>query len=289
MSVSWIMGALGLLLAAAPATAETVLFVGNSFTFGANSAVRTLNADQVRDLNGQNIGGVPGLFSRFAGRMGLKYDVSLETAPGRSLGWHLANHYADIDRRWDHVVLQEYSTLDPATPGDPKRFIEDARSLGRLFAARNPAVQVYLSATWSRPDLVYRRASPWLGQPIDAMANDLRLAYDKAARAIGKRARVVPVGQAFGCAIRTGAADGDPYDGIGFGQIALWSWDHYHASAYGYYLEALTVFGTITGQDPTALGRDEPAAAELGFSTAETAMLQSVASEALRTDGACQG
>lgn len=288
MSFSWIVGALSIVLSASPANAETILFVGNSFTFGANSAVRTLNAHHVRDMNSQNIGGVPGLFSRFAKRMGLDYQVSLETSPGRSLGWHMANKRLELDQRWDHVVLQEYSTLDPANPGNPGRFIADTRSMGQMLALRNPRVRIYLSATWSRPDLIYRKASPWFGQPLEAMANDLRLAYDQAASTLGKRGRVAPVGQAFGCAIRSGMADANPYDGIGFGQIALWSWDHYHASAYGYYLEALTVFGTVTGKDPRALGQDEPAAEELGFSPTETVMLQSTASEALRTNGKCQ-
>ena len=97
----------------------------------------------------------------------------------------------------------------------------------------------------------------------------------------------MPVGQAFTCAIRRGAADANPYDGIDFGRVALWSSDHYHASAYGYYLEALNVFGEVTGRDPRSLGRDEPAAAELGFSPDETAALQAAAHAALSTDGGC--
>ena len=42
---------------AAPAT--SILFIGNSFTFGAGSAVRFYRADTVTDLNSEGIGGVP--------------------------------------------------------------------------------------------------------------------------------------------------------------------------------------------------------------------------------------
>ena len=37
----------------------TVLFIGNSFTYGAGSAVRFYRADTVTDLNSDGIGGVP--------------------------------------------------------------------------------------------------------------------------------------------------------------------------------------------------------------------------------------
>lgn len=55
-------------VAAAPP--RTILFVGNSFTFGAGSPVRTYRPDLVTDLNGEGIGGVPALFSTFADEAG---------------------------------------------------------------------------------------------------------------------------------------------------------------------------------------------------------------------------
>ncbi|SFP54932.1 PEP-CTERM sorting domain-containing protein [Sphingomonas rubra] len=278
-----------LLLAAAllgsPAAAETILFVGNSFTFGATSAVQDYRPGSVADLNGEGVGGVPALFARFAEQAGLDYRVSLETAPGRSLAWHLTERRDRIDRAWDHVVLQEYSTLDPDRPGDPARTIAAAQSLAALLRARNPGVDLRLTATWSRPDLVYRPGSRWSGTPIDRMARDLRVGADRAAEAA--RARVMPVGEAFTCAIRGGVADPNPYDGIAAGQVDLWGGDHYHGSTAGYYLEALVVFGAVTGRDPTALGRDEKAAADLGLSPDRAAALQRVAKEALASDGGC--
>ena len=87
------------------------------------------------------------------------------------------------------------------------------------------------------------------------------------------------VGEAFNCAITAGLADPNPYDGIGPGQIDLWSWDHYHASAAGYYLEALVVFADVTGKDPRTLGTQEIAATELGIAPTDAMRLQQIAAE----------
>src|SRR3546814_20864507 len=63
----------GALAAAAPAWSaepQTVLFIGNSFTFGANSAAIRYRADSVEDLNGDGIGGVPALYKAFTEQAG---------------------------------------------------------------------------------------------------------------------------------------------------------------------------------------------------------------------------
>jgi hypothetical protein len=275
------------LLIAAPAVAQdnappqTILFVGNSFTFGALSPVWKYRAASVTDLNHDGVGGVPALFKLFTQEAGLDYAVSLETAPGKSLQWHWDNRRGVIDRAWDHVVLQEYSTLDPEAPGNPARLIDYARRLAGMVAARNPKVEVSLTATWSRPDQVYRQTGHWYGQPIAQMALDIRRANDAAAAAAPAIDKVHPVGQAFTCAISAGVADPDPYDGTSFGTVDLWSWDHYHASVFGYYLEALTVFADVTGKDPRTLGADETAAQDLGISPRDAVRLQRVAATAI--------
>jgi len=265
-----------------PAMAETILFVGNSFTYGVYSPVEHYRADSVTDLNGEGIGGVPALFKRFADEAGLHYDVSLETGPGKGLDWHWTARRDRIDRRWDHVVLQSYSTLDAARPGDPASLIDHAGRFGALFRARNPAVDLRLVATWSRADQTYRPDGHWYGRPIAAMATDIRHGYDAAGRAA--RMRVVPVGQAWTLAMTRELADPDPYDGIAAGRLNLWAADHYHASAAGYYLAALTIFGSVTGRDPATLGRGERAAAELGLTPTQAAALQRVARDRLAAE-----
>lgn len=271
--------------ASGAAAAESVLFIGNSFTFGAMSPVWKYKADTVTDLNQGGVGGVPALFKAFTVQAGLDYDVSLETAPGKGLDFHLAEKTPLIDRAWDHVVMHGYSTLDRDRPGDPALLVATAAQTAKLLKARNPKADIHLTATWARPDLVYRPNERWSGKTLSAMTADIRRGYDKAAAGAPGVASVIPVGQAFDRAVRTGVADPNPYDGIAPGQVDLWAYDHYHGSAFGYYLEALMVFGRVTGKDPLALGPRETSAVELGFSPAQTTALQQVAHDELAAQG----
>jgi hypothetical protein len=261
---------------------RTILFIGNSFTQGAHSPVRNWHAHRVADLTGAGYGGVPALFKEFTEEAGLSYAVSLETQGGESLAFHYDQRRHLFDRPWDVVVLQEYSTLDRDRPGDATRYIRAAGQLGSLFRVRNHAVQVNLMATWSRADQAYQPGNPWHGKPIATMAEDLRKAADRAHRTNRSISGVIPVGQAWNRAFAAGVADPNPYDGITYGQADLWSFDHYHASTAGYYLEALTVFGSVTGVDPRTLGRNERAADELGLSPELASALQTIAHEQLR-------
>ena len=62
----FILCALAVLAAAPPALAKTIFFVGNSFTYGELSPVKTYKANTVTDLNETGMGGVPALFKAFA-------------------------------------------------------------------------------------------------------------------------------------------------------------------------------------------------------------------------------
>jgi hypothetical protein len=256
---------------------RSILFVGNSFTFGALSDVMAYRKDSVTDLNGDGVGGVSALFKRFADEAGLRYQVSLETAAGRTLTWHLANKRSVIDRPWDAVVLQQYSTLDPDKPGDVTSTLPAARGLTKLLRRRNAHVDISLVATWTRADLTFPPGQHWSGQPVTRMALDLRKADDRVRAAVPAIARVVPVGEAFNCAIARRIADANPYDGITTGQVDLWATDNYHASNYGYYLEALTIFAAVTHKDPRKLGQAETAARDLGIPPTIAGKLQGVA------------
>jgi VCBS repeat-containing protein len=114
----------------------SVLFVGNSFTFGRVDPVMSYNSDNVRDLTapvpgttfanttGSNPyephpwGGVPGIFEAFASQSGLELDVAISarnaaTLQGQYLnsnpaGWDLRGNVAS--QSWDTVVLQDNST-----------------------------------------------------------------------------------------------------------------------------------------------------------------------------------
>ena len=264
----------------------SILFIGNSFTFGAGSPVRFYRGETVTDLNDQGIGGVPALFKSFADQAGLDYDVYVETQPGSGLEFHIENKMDLIGQRgWDVVVMHGQSTLDFENPRNPAKLIATSRELSDIFAGRNPDVDVYLTATWSRADETYPEGGAWHGEPIEAMARDVRSAYDQAAAGAPAVTAVNPVGEAWIRAMEAGVADPNPYDGIAFGTLDLWTYDHYHASAYGYYLEALVVFGNITGYDPRSLGAGECSAYELGMSTREAGALQQVAFDQLMSEG----
>jgi hypothetical protein len=273
--------ALGL-SAASSSSSTAVLFIGNSFTFGAGSPVQTWRPEIVTDLNHEKIGGVPALFKSFTTQAGLDYDVSLETHPGVGLDYHLqSKRDVIVSRPWDVVVMHGQSTLDFEKPGDPAKLVATTREMAVLLTSRNPKVEIHLTATWSRADQTYVAGGRWYGQPIAAMARDVRAAYDKAAATSPAIKSVIPVGQAWTRAMDTGVADPNPYDGITPGQIDLWTKDHYHASSEGYYLEALVVFGDVTGRDPRSLGDAECSAVELGIPAAEVKALQQVAFDEL--------
>lgn len=277
---------LGLCRAGSTAPTETrILFIGNSFTFAAGSLVNRFHPETVHDLNGGSVGGVPALFKRLCDEAGLNYDVSLETSGGRGLDWHYANKADVIGQAWDQVVMHGYSTLDAKKPGDPALLVTSAGQVATLLHEKNPAVGIYLMATWTRADQTYPPTGHWHGKPVDAMAKDVRAGYDRAAAGTPFVRGVIPVGEAWTRAIQTGFADPNPYDGIEKGKVDLWTRDHYHGSTYGYYLEALTVFGAVTGRDPRSFGGDEGCARELGIRPTEAIAMQQIAYDQLVANG----
>ena len=158
--------------------------------------------------------------------------------------------------------------------------------------------QVYLYQTWARPNLVNApfttETDPVTGEvrftdtpatsfydSLQDMAGDLRDAYAGAAADAGQDgsggiAAVAPVGDAFMLALAMGVASTNHYAADGL--MDLWWDDGTHASKYGSYLSALTLFGTLTGRDPASLGLGEIAARDLGISGRDAQLLQRVAS-----------
>jgi len=186
------------------------------------------------------------------------------------------------------VKLAQYATTgaaDGAIPANPNA---------------NSATDVYLYETWARPNMVTgahvantndqtgavtttATTAPEYYVSLEAMTADLRAAYEGLAAANPIFKGVAPVGAAFLAAVQGGTATRDPYapDAGTDGKVDLWWDDNLHASKYGSYLSALTLFGTITGLDPRSLGATEHAAADLGITSAEAAALQGVAAATL--------
>lgn len=263
------------------AAGKSVLFIGNSFLFGSGSAVRFYRAETVTDLNNEGIGGVPALFKSFTQQAGLDYDVSLETRGGSGLDFHLAEKLGVIGTKaWDIVVMHGFSLLDAAKPRDPAKLVATSKQMADFLRGKNSRVELFLISTWARADNVYPEKGAWTGQTVEKMTNDVRVAYDQAAKTAAVKG-VIPVGESWLRAMQTGVADSNPYDGIDANKLNLWTYDSYHASTHGYYLQALVIFGTVTGLDPRSLGEGECSAYELGMSRAEVHSLQQVAFDQL--------
>lgn len=262
---------------------ESVLFIGNSFTYGFGSPVKYYRTDTVTDLNNEGIGGVPALVKSFSDQAGLKFEIYLETRGGSNIDFHLENKLGVIGRRpWDKVVMHGYSTLNRLDPGNSDLLVETIKDMADFLRGLNTEVEIFLTSTWSRADLVYLPDKPWTDEPIEKMAMDVRKGYDAAAHLA--KAFVNPVGEAWNRAMKSGLADKNPYDGIALDKIDLWTYDHYHASTFGYYLEALVVFGNLSGLDPRSLGENECSGFELGLSRAQVRGLQEAAYRQLASE-----
>jgi hypothetical protein len=282
-----------LTLGAAPSFARTILFLGSSFTYGAHSAAQHYHPELVKDLNGPDrygdtYGGVPAIFKQFTLEAGLSdYDVSSELVGGKGLEYWFTvpDTLAKINKPWDIVVMHGFSTLDQAKPGDRTLLLSSSKDIAKLFLAQNPNAKLWLFATWSRPDQTFPANAPpvWRGKPIQQMGKDVQAAYEQALKEAPGFAGIVPVGLAWNRAIDTGVADDNPYDDVGASKMDLWAYDNYHASSFGYYLEALMDFGRITGLDPLALKGKDRVAEALGISPAQSTALMQVAHDTLST------
>jgi hypothetical protein len=264
---------------------QKILFIGNSFTFGYGSASIVYRADSINDLNNKGGGGIPALFKSFADQSNVDYSVYTQTQGGAALDFHLEQKLDLIgSESWDKVVMHGFSTLDSGKPGNPAMLIDTAGKMADFVHKLNPNVQVFLTSTWTRADLVYQADKHWSNTPIEKMALDVREGNNKAMAASPYIIGVNPVGEAWTRAMKMGIADENPYNGIDFGKVSLWTWDHYHSSTYGDYLHALVVFGNLTGIDPRTLGEHECSALELGISKKLAKQLQQAAFEQLNSE-----
>lgn len=187
--------------------------------------------------------------------------------------------------------------------GNPNAISQTACNTARTIKGNpneNPDAKVYLYQTWARPNMmegaftsvtdqvtgaVTTTTTPATGyyKKLEDMTADLHDAYYGLAASNPDYAGVAPVGDAFMLAVAQGLATRNPYAPEAFtdGLMDLWWDDNLHASKWGSYLSALTLFGTITGKDPRALGGGELSARDLGISERDALALQAIASQQL--------
>ena len=159
-------------------------------------------------------------------------------------------------------------------------------------AAGEPVIKLNSSNKPYFETLYYTKARSTV-KNLYAMTTDLRISYQKAyasntnSSGSNNYAGIIPVGDAFQLAISTNIAKGSNFYTANYeyradtASIDLWWHDRMHASVYGSYLSALTIFGKVTGIDPYNFGTNDQAAEELGISPTYAGKLQSVASKTL--------
>lgn len=242
--------------------ADEILFIGNSFTFGATAPTVEHN------------GGVPALFAGIARAKGKRVEISAVTAGGKDWSYHLAQPVTkDVLRSkiWTWVVLQDLST-QPTHMGDVRQFLKDGETFSTRIAENSPAAGILLFETWARPPGAFYRTPP--GDALSGpqqMMHELHQSYgrlrdDLAAKNKNRPARVALVGTAFAEAKKE------------YPSLSLDASDQHHASAEGYYLAALVIYETIYRDSV----KDAPGAffhGQLIIPTNDAAKLQEVADE----------
>jgi hypothetical protein len=224
----------------------SVLFVGDSFTHGRYTPVRTFNAEipgepwqppKVIDENyGQTgereelepgpWGGIPGIFSELAQQMRLSYEVHIEAISATSLK---KNYDAASDviaqTGWQTVALQELSvkplprSLTNSEHSDPPGFWASVQTIEQAVHAVAPKAQIFLYEPWASGDLAKTIAGDTsqpdfeekyfkaLGEILDANL----ASYRCAAQRDGKIAGIAPAGEAWRRAWADGLANPDPF------------------------------------------------------------------------------
>jgi hypothetical protein len=309
----------------APQTLQHILFVGDSFTHGRYLPVRhydnggtggaTAGSSLVVDENyGQTgvraekietgpLGGIPGIFARFAVEAGLNYVVHIEAISETSLTDNYKAASSVIDQaQWNDVVLQELSsrplprslTNDPTS--NPSNFCSTVQTIERGVHGAAPSARVFLYETWPRGDLAQQLSGSTSSlnftqsylQNLGALGAAYHDVYDRAAVLDGHIQAVAPAGEAWQRAWAQNVANPDPFTAQNNGPL-LWYGinatndpsitqpDYLHPSIHGAYLSALVLFEQISGVDPRTLGASEQAAATLGISPAMATTLQNIA------------
>lgn len=243
-----------LLLNSVPARGQSVLFIGNSFTWGGNGDNQT-----------SPHGGVPGLFKALAARRGHTPDVTMMAPNGRTFYDQFTNDDNQGDtlavirsKKWDYVILQGGSREATTETGSPYWFFRSGTDLNTVIKTNNPNTKVLLYETWAYPTWAVYSGKPvyptYYASPA-AMLQEIKANYQTLASQIG--AQVVPVGDVFARALAWNPS------------YTLNNYD-FHANDQGYYLSAMMFYQNIYHENlrglPTVM---------TDVTTADTQFLQS--------------
>lgn len=219
-----------------------ILFVGDSFTHGRYTPVRTYDAGGTQNattgsalvvdenvgqtgareekLEAGPFGGIPAVFAQLAVEAHLNYDVHIEAISETSLKENFAAASSVIDQsKWNAVVLQELSakllpktllTADLQTDSNPSGFCSSVQTIEQGVHGAAPSANVYLYETWPRADLAQQLTSDSYTDNLKKLGDANHNAYYSAASHDGAIAAVAPAGEAWQRAWAEGIANPDP-------------------------------------------------------------------------------
>jgi hypothetical protein len=263
---AWCYCLFGLVLGGSVFGAENkVLFIGNSFTYGAGGTQS-----------------VPDIFDALANGAGQEDPLTVMRAVGgQDYEYHHTNSitgYLDQEQ-WTHVILQNYST-EPTHVGSISDHMEYGALLYGDVMANNPDTQVYLYMTWSRAEassMISGTSTSSTFATTDEMLDELRTNYYALAETLSNAnldrlpVLVNPVGDAWDLA-GGHLATSDP------DFMSLHYSDNYHGNNYGYYLSACVHYASIYKSSPIGLHlKDAVIALDLSISDEDAEFLETVA------------
>jgi hypothetical protein len=254
-----------LLVSICSAYAENkVLFIGNSYTFGAGGTQS-----------------VPKIFDALAVAGGQEAPlVEMCTTGGTDYKFHYEKSQASIAQEpWTHVILQNHSTR-PTHVSHIDEHIKYGTLLYDSVIENNTDTQVMLYMTWARAanhPLISGKSTSKSFASCDEMLGELRTGYNALAASINsahpdrKPVVVNPVGEAW-MHVGGNLPSSDPEF------IDLFDKDNHHGDDRGYYLSACVHYSMIYNKSPEGLYQEAPVQAlGLNVSADEAAFLEKTA------------
>jgi len=242
--------------------ADDILFIGNSFTFGAG------------DPQVEKNGGVPKLVEAIATSKGKTASTVMVTTGGKDWGFHLANPATDTalkSKPWNWVVIQDYST-QATHVGNVAEFMKNGEAFDDRISQESPQAKIVLYETWAldaKNPIFTSTSGPKQFANPDEMIGELVKNYTALQTALqakdpNRQVDLAPVGKAFSRCLQEHP------------EINLHAKDMKHASRDGSYLSALVIYATIFRDSPKGATKTFP-----GFTVdaREADSLQAVADE----------
>ena len=217
-----------LLFSLSSASAEDVLFLGNSFTSGNNLASMVA---AIAESKGKSVAAIA------------------VTKGGQDFAYHLKHSLAKPEataKSWDFVVLQDHS-LGATHARKFDDFLKNGEQLVDRVAEKSPSAQFVLYETWSyaadHKDLKEQQEGPAKFKSPEQMFGEIQKNYatlqaQLRAKDSKRTVLIAPVGAAFARCVREHP------------EIELYSQDRKHPSIAGTYLAALVIYATIFNDSP---------------------------------------